>query len=209
MNGRRQVIARLSTGVMLLTFLAGCVSNKHPSIPDELLTDQSQYQYIIGPGDQLEIYVWGYEDLTVSIPVRPDGKITTRLVEDMPASGKTPTELSRDIEIQYANFVKSPNVSVTVSNFVGSPSQQIKVVGGGFEPRSIPYTTNMTLLDLMIAVGGLAEYSQGNKAVLLRRVDGERKPFAVRLSDLINNGDISADVPLAPGDIIMIPEAWF
>jgi len=117
--------------------------------------------------------------------------------------------LSREIEVHYRDFVKAPNVSDTESNFVGSPAQQIKVVGGGFEPRSIPYTSNMTLLDLMIAVGGLAEYSHGNKAVLLRRVDGERKSFGVRLSDLVNNGDITADVPLAPGDIIMIPETWF
>ena len=126
-------------------------------------TNAASYQYIIGPGDTLDIFVWGYKDLSVSVPVRPDGKITTRLIEDMQASGKTPTVLARDIEQKYVKFVKNPTVTVTVDEFVGSPSQQIKVVGGGSEPKTVPFRNSMTVLDVMIEVGGLSKFSSGNK----------------------------------------------
>jgi len=171
--------------------------------------DNTGYQYVIGPGDTLDIFVWGYEDLSVSVPVRPDGKITTRLIEDMQASGRTPTDLARDIESKYVTFVKNPTVTVTVDKFVGSPSQQIKVVGGGAQPKTVPYRNSMTVLDVMIEVGGLSKFSSGNRAVLVRNVQGKQQSYKIRLHSLLKEGDIRANRPVQPGDIIIIPESWF
>lgn len=170
---------------------------------------EAAYQYVIGPGDTLDVFVWGYKDLSVTIPVRPDGKITTRLVEDMVASGKTPTQLARELESKYEVYVKNPTVTVTVNKFIGVPSQQVKVVGGGAKPRTVPYVNGMTVLDVMIEVGGLKKFSSGNKAVLVRTIQGERKSFRVRLHDLLKKGDIKANGYVQPGDIIIIPESWF
>jgi len=189
--------------------MAGCQTNAPQSAPRTAADIDTGYEYIIGPGDSLSIFVWGYDDLSTTLPVRPDGKITTRLVEDMPASGKTPTELARDIEVVYRQFVKNPTVSVTVSSFVGSPNQQIRVVGGGSAPMTVPYRNGMTLLDLMIEVGGLSEFASGNKAVLVRNENGARRSYTVRLNDLLKRGDIDADVQILPGDILIIPESWF
>jgi len=171
--------------------------------------DAPGYEYIIGPGDTLDIFVWGYKDLSVTIPVRPDGRITTRLVEDMQASGKTPTLLARELERKYTSYVKNPTVTVTVNKFVGSPSQQIKVVGGGAEPKTVPYRNSMTLLDVMIEVGGLGKFSNGNKAVLVRQVNGKKQTYKVRLHSLLKKGDITANREVLPGDILIIPESWF
>ena len=171
--------------------------------------DNTGYKYIIGPGDTLDIFVWGYKDLSVSVPVRPDGKITTRLIEDMQASGRTPTALARDIEKKYVTYVKNPTVTVTVDKFVGSPSQQIKVVGGGAKPKTVPYRNKMTVLDVMIEVGGLSKFSSGNKAILVRTENGEQQSYKVRLQSLLKGGDIKANRPVKPGDIIIIPESWF
>jgi polysaccharide export outer membrane protein len=170
---------------------------------------EAAYQYVIGPGDTLDVFVWGYKDLSVTIPVRPDGKITTRLVEDMVASGKTPTQLARELESKYEVYVKNPTVTVTVNKFIGVPSQQVKVVGGGAKPRTVPYVNGMTVLDVMIEVGGLKKFSSGNKAVLVRTVNGERKSYRVRLHDLLKKGVIKANGYVQPGDIIIIPESWF
>ena len=157
----------------------------------------------------MEIFVWGNPELTMSVPVRPDGKITTRLVEDIPASGKTSTELARDIEVAYSEYVKNPVVSVIVNGFIGIPPQQVRVIGEAMSPLKIPYNKHMTLLDLMIAVGGLTPFANGNKAVLIRDYDGKQKTFNVLLDDLIKDGDISANLSLLPGDIVIIPESWF
>ncbi|MET0025197.1 MAG: XrtA/PEP-CTERM system exopolysaccharide export protein [Sedimenticola sp.] len=167
------------------------------------------FDYVIGPGDEVEIFVWGNPELTVTVPVRPDGKITTRLVEDIPASGKSPTQLARDIEEAYSQYVKNAVVSVLVSGFVGVPSQQVRVVGEASKPLSVSFRKHMTLLDLMIAVGGLTEFADGNASVLVRSEGGEQKVYNVRLDDLIRDGDISANTALLPGDIVIIPEAWF
>ncbi len=209
---RKVIVGCLSASAAAL-LLGGCVAN--PAAPDGSEKKDGEgkeslsYEYIIGPGDSLDIFVWGYEDLTVTLPVRPDGRITTRLVEDMQAAGKTSTQLARDIEEAYRGYVKNPTVSVTVSEFVGSPAQQIKVVGGGAKPKTVPYKNSMTLLDLMIEVGGLGEFASGNRATLVRSANGKRESFKVRLNDLLSKGDISANVPLFPGDIIIIPESWF
>jgi len=167
------------------------------------------YRYVIGPGDTLDIFVWGYENLSLTVPVRPDGKITTRLVEDMVATGKTPTALARELEDKYQVYVKNPTVTVTVNKFIGVPSQQIKVVGGGANPQTVPYVNGMTVLDVMIEVGGLKKFSNGNKAVLVRNVNGERKSYRIRLHDLLKKGDIGANRDVNPGDILIIPESWF
>ena len=167
------------------------------------------YDYVIGAGDTMEIFVWGNEELTAQGIVRPDGKITTRLVEDVPASGKTSTELAREIEKAYAEYVRQPVVSVIVNGFVGVPDQQVRVVGEAANPTSIPYRQHMTLLDLMIAVGGMTEFAAGNDSVLVRLESGQQNSYGVRLDDLLKDGDISANLALKPGDILIISESWF
>ena len=201
----------LTVGLGLaLIIITGCSStSKHPQIPEDQRVLPQDFTYIIGPGDGMEIFVWGNPELTMSVPVRPDGKITTRLVEDIPASGKTSTELARDIEVAYSEYVKNPVVSVIVNGFIGIPPQQVRVIGEAMNPLKIPYSKHMTLLDLMIAVGGLTPFANGNKAVLIREYDGKQKTFNVLLDDLIKDGDISANLSLLPGDIVIIPESWF
>ena len=190
------------------TGIAGCASNSVP-FTEEAEQVADSYEYVIGPGDNLSIFVWGYPDLSVTLPVRPDGKITTRLAEDIAASGKTPTELAREIEGVYDEFVKQPTVTVSVSSFVGSPDQHIKVVGGGAKPKIVQYKNGMTLLDLMVEVGGLDKFASGNKSKLVRKAKGNDVSYKVRLHDLLKKGDISANVKLVPGDILIIPESWF
>lgn len=195
---------------LVMLMIVGCgTTSKYPRLVEYQGGSMQERGYVIGPGDTLEIFVWGNEELSVTLPVRPDGKITTKLVEDMQASGKTPSELARDIERAYSKYVKSAVVSVIVGDFVGIPSQQIRVVGGADKPLTVPYRKHMTVLDLMIEAGGLGEFAAGNKAVLIRHVDGERKTYGLRLDDLLNDGDMTADHALAPGDIVIIPEAWF
>lgn len=167
------------------------------------------YDYVIGPGDQLQIFVWRNPELTQAVPVRPDGKISVPLVEDLPAADKTATELAREIEHALSKFVRDPLVTVIVSNFQGVYQTQVRVVGQATAPRALPYRDNMTLLDVMIAVGGLTDFAAGNRSTLVRTVDGQTTQATVRLEDLIRDGDISANVPVAPGDVIIIPEAWF
>ena len=201
----------LSIGLGLaLILITGCSSTPdYPPIPADQRVLPQDYTYIIGPGDTMEIFVWGNPELTSGSVVRPDGKITTRLVEEIPASGKTPIELARDIEVAYSDYVKNPVVTVIVNGFVGIPPQQVRVIGEAMSPLNIPFRKHMTLLDLMIAVGGLTPFANGNKAVLVRYDDGEEKSFNIRIDDLIKDGDISANMSLLPGDILIIPESWF
>jgi polysaccharide export outer membrane protein len=196
----------LASAAAILT--AGCGS-KDSSVHELPWKSVAEYDYIIGPGDQLEIFVWRNPELTQSVPVRPDGKISVPLVEDLPAADKTATELAREIERALSKFVRDPLVTVIVSNFVGVYQTQVRVVGQATEPRALPYRDNMTLLDVMIAVGGLTDFAAGNRSTLVRTVDGETSQATVRLEDLIRDGDISANVRVAPGDVIIIPEAWF
>ncbi len=170
--------------------------------------EESPY-YLIGPGDTLNIFVWRNPDLSTAVPVRPDGRITIPLVEDLQASGKTPTQLARDIEKALARYVKDPLVTVMVTGFIGPYSQQIRVVGEAAQPQALPYRDRMTLLDVMIAVGGLTEFAAGNRARLVRIVDGKQQILELRLDDLLKDGDISANIPMLPGDTLIIPESWF
>ena len=187
---------------------AGCGSKEMS--PHELPWQApAEYDYLIGPGDQLQIFVWRNPELTQAVPVRPDGKISVPLVEDLPAADKTATELAREIERELSKYVRDPLVTVIVSGFQGVYQTQVRVLGQATEPRALPYRDNMSLLDVMIAVGGLTEFAAGNRSKLVRTVDGQTTQATVRLEDLIRDGDISANVPVAPGDVLIIPEAWF
>ena len=166
-------------------------------------------EYLIGPGDQVQIYVWRNPEVSTSVPVRPDGKVTTPLVEDMVAVGKTPTQLARDIEKVLGAYIRDPVVSVIVTGFGGPYSQQIRVLGQAAKPQTLAYKENMSLLDVMIAVGGLTEFAAGNKATVIRLVKEKQTQIRVRIDDLIKKGDISANMAVLPGDILIIPESWF
>ena len=193
----------------LLLTLAACGVTPPPPLTADQINPLQDFDYIIGPGDEVEIFVWGNEELTTTVDVRPDGKITTRLVEDIVASGKTPTVLARDIEKAYSEYVRSAVVSVIVEEFSSIPSQQIRVVGEAASPLNVPFSKHMTLLDLMIEVGGLTDYADGNGAILIRYFNGKQESYTLRLDDMLEDGDISANLALYPGDIIIIPESWF
>ncbi|MFC5460223.1 XrtA/PEP-CTERM system exopolysaccharide export protein [Massilia niabensis] len=165
--------------------------------------------YLIGPGDAVNIIVWRNPEVSMSVPVRPDGKITTPLVEDLPAAGKTSTELARDIEKALAKFIQQPVVTVVVTGFVGNYGEQIRVIGQAAKPQALPYRRDMSLMDVLIAVGGVTEFASGNRASIIRTVDGRQQKLNVRLDDLIKDGDISANMPMRPGDILVIPESFF
>ena len=200
-NWHRKVIS----GV-LMVLLAGCATAPKPS---EEASPESTDKYLIGPGDTLRVFVWRNPEISVTVPVRPDGKISTPLVEDMQAVGKTPTELARDMETELATYIKSPQVNVIVTEFVGTFDEQIRVVGKATEPRALSYRRNMTLLDVMIEVGGLAPGAAGNRARIIRRAGtgGKEEEIPVRIDDLINRGKIAANVKMMPGDVLIIPES--
>ncbi|WP_032097172.1 MULTISPECIES: XrtA/PEP-CTERM system exopolysaccharide export protein [unclassified Alteromonas] len=174
-----------------------------------LTTDVNAYQYLIGPGDSLTIFVWRNPEVSGQFIVRPDGKVTTSLVEDIDVAGKTPTMLARQIEEQLSKYINNPRVTVSVNNFSGPLSEQVRVIGEATNPSAVSYTEHMTLLDLMIAVGGLTEFANGNDAKLVRVVNGNQRTYEINIDDLIRDGDISENVDMLPGDIVIIPEAWF
>lgn len=204
-----QVLARI-----LLIFLSGsliisCTTIEMKTLPPATYRT-SMPAYIIASGDNLEIFVWDSPQLvSTQVLVRPDGKITIPLAEDVQASGKTPNELARELENRLTRYIKNPVVSVKVNSFVGRYSEQVRIIGQAAKPQSLPYHENMTLLDVLIAVGGLTKFADGNRATIVRAVSGEQNIFRVRLDDLINYGDISANVDMLPGDVLIIPEAWF
>ncbi|MDN5870537.1 MAG: polysaccharide export protein [Nitrococcus sp.] len=185
---------------------SGCSSFGYPPAP-ATLTERPSDTYIIGPGDAMDIVVWNNPEVSASIVVPPDGTINTPLVEDMPATGKTAVELARDIEKALTHYIRQPVVTVTVTGFVGPYRRQIRVVGEAAEPQALQFSKGMTVLDVMIAVGGLTAFADGNDATIVRSIDGERKQYAVRLEDLLKRGDISANVPMVPGDVLIIPES--
>ncbi|MCU7369785.1 polysaccharide export protein [Paucibacter sp. O1-1] len=188
--------------------VAGCASNssKYPAAPVSAATQD--YSYIVGAGDNLNIIVWRNPELSMSVPVRPDGKISTPLVDEMVAQGKNSVEIARDIEKQLGRYVRDPVVTVIVTGFVGPFSEQIRVLGEAAKPQFLPYKQKMTLLDVMIAVGGLTDFAAGNQATILRSSEGN-KQYSVRLTDLIKRGEVSANVEMRPGDILIIPQSLF
>jgi polysaccharide export outer membrane protein len=182
----------------------GCTSY----LPAPPLAASPDYNYIIGPGDNVNIVVWRNPELTMSVPVRPDGKITAPLVEDLVAMGKDSSTLARDIEQALGKYIRDPVVTVIVTSFVGPYSEQIRVVGEAAKPQTLAYKQNMTLLDVMIVVGGLTDFSDGNATTLLRTAEGN-KQYRVRVGDLIKRGDVTANVEMKPGDVLIIPRSWF
>lgn len=167
------------------------------------------YQYLIGPGDNLSIFVWRNPEISGGFVVRPDGKVSTSLVEDINVAGKTPTQLARHIEEELSKYINSPRVTVSVTGFVGPYSEQVRIIGEATNPQAISYRQNMTLLDVMIAVGGLTEFAAGDNAKLIRTVSSEQISYNLEIDSLITDGDITKNVDILPGDIIIVPEAWF
>ena len=213
---RFQRISRLLIGATLPSVvLSGCAAGgSGPQLPPASFVSTQEgpgEEYIIGPLDDLTIFVWRNPELGAKVQVRPDGRITTPLITDMPAVGKTPKMLADDIKLALSQYIENPLVSVIVNNFSGTFSQQVRIVGATEKPASIPYRANMTLLDAMISVGGLSEYAAGNRARLVRfdKATGKQKEYQVRLNDLLKKGDTRANVMLAPGDVIIIPESMF
>ncbi len=165
--------------------------------------------YLIGPGDTLDIFVWREPELSTSVPVRPDGRISTPLVEDMVAVGRTPTALAREIETVLSEYIRSPHVNVIVRSFVGTFGEQIRVIGQAAQPQSIVYRDRMTLMDVIIEVGGLTQFASGNRSRVIRNSGSETREIRVRLNDLINEGDLGQNMLMQPGDVVIIPEAAF
>ena len=223
---------------LLIFLVPGCAL---PPL-SEGMSVPSDYTYKIGPGDSIQIFVWGNPDISTTATVRPDGKITIPLAEDLLASGKTPSELARVMEKQLAKYVRDPQVVIMVAGFNGVYTQQVRIVGqlsgggggggsggssstgggsggmgggsggmGGasFSAKAFPYKKDMTLLDLMIQVGGLSMYADGNRASIVRNINGENQQFGIRINDLINDANLSANVIILPGDIVIIPAAFF
>lgn len=207
--------ARLLAGsAMAALTLTGCAGGGGQQLPSASFVSMQEgpgEEYVIGPLDELTIFVWRNPELGASVQVRPDGRITTPLITDMPAVGKTPSMLAEDLKLQLSQYIQEPLVSVIVNKFAGTFSQQVRVVGATEKPASLPYRANMTLLDAMIAVGGLSEYAAGNRAKLIRfdKESGHQREFAVKLGDLLKKGDSKANVMLMPGDVIIIPESMF
>jgi polysaccharide biosynthesis/export protein len=191
---------------VLASGLTGCAQPRHPPAPPAAASPD--YNYIIGPGDTLNISVWRNPELSMTVPVRPDGKITAPLVEDLQAQGKDPTTLARDMEQALSKYIRDPVVTVVVTGFTGPYSEQIRIVGEAARPQILPYRQKMTLLDVMIAVGGITPFADGNRATILRTAEGNRQ-YNVRLRDLLRRGDVSANVEMKPGDVLIIPQSWF
>ena len=194
--------------VLALIFLtSGCASNNRlPAAPKQ--ANSLEYKYLIGALDTLSITVWRNPELSASIQVRPDGRISTPLIKDLQAVGRTPQELASEMENLLSNYIRDPNVTIIVSGFQGEFGEQIRIIGEAARPQSIPYRQGMTLLDVMIMVGGLTDFADGNAAVLIRGREAG-KQYRVRVRDLVKRGDISANVEIKPGDVVIIPQGWF
>jgi polysaccharide export outer membrane protein len=210
---------RLTGLAALLLLLAACAQTPTASAPatgevtaaggaTAAASGQTD-SYVIGPGDQLKVFVYDTPQLTTEVPVRPDGRISTPLVPEMMAAGKTPSQLAQDLTERLKQYVKDPTVTVIVLSFVGPFDRQIRVFGEAAEPQAIPYRDHMTLLDVMIQTKGLTRYAAGNRAVIVRRQGGQQETIHVRLADLLKDGDIDQNVEMVPGDILVIPQSWF
>jgi len=213
--GRGRLSSLLAGCTASILALAGCAgSASGPELPPASFVSLQEgpgEEYIIGPLDELTVFVWRNPELGAKVQVRPDGRITTPLITDMPAVGKTPSMLAEDLRLQLSQYIEEPLVSVIINKFAGTFSQQVRIVGATEKPASIPYRANMTLLDAMIAVGGLSEFAAGNRARLIRfdKQAGKQQEFALRLGDLLKKGESKANVMLKPGDVIIIPESMF
>lgn len=195
-----------------MVLLAACATEKTLPMPSaEIMTGTytNASDYRIGPGDVLNVTVWHNADLSGSLTVRPDGRISMPLIGETVAAGRTPADLGRELQDKFRPFVKDPLVTVTPTQFVGPFSRQVRVIGEAVQPRAIPYTANMTVLDVMIAVGGLTRYADGDRAEIVRNVLGTQQTYEVHLDSLIRDGDITSNVAVQPGDILIIPQRFF
>ena len=207
MNRSRSFLAGMLVAALCV---ASCGGTSARSVSAQAVQEEGQQdEYIIGPGDGLQVFVWGHEDLSSTVQVRPDGAISTPLVEDLKAAGNTPTQLARSIEERLSEYVRSPTVTVIVQQFVGEYERQIRVVGQATAPQALNYRNGMTLLDVMIQVGGLSEFAAGNRAKVVRRQNGEEIEIRVRVDDLLNQGDMEQNIRMLPGDVLIIPESIF
>ncbi len=201
---------RLLFIVLVAVIFTGCATkDPYPELSSAEGNSKHSTRYRIAPGDSLNIFVWRNPDVSTSVPVRPDGYLSAPLLEDVLAAGKTPTELARDIEKALSTYIRDPLVTVIVDGFVGNYNDQIRVVGEATDPKALLYRDDMTLLDVMIGVGGLTEFADGDKAVVVRREEGGLKQYRVKIRSLLKEGDISANVDMQPGDVVIIPESWF
>lgn len=219
----RQVLHRLAratlSAVLLLPVLTGaCTQTTASGDPiiearmlDKTADVKSANEYVIGSGDSLSVFVYRNPDLSeAGVAVRPDGRISTPLIEDIMAAGKTSTVLAREIEERLKKFIQDPNVTVIVRGFIGPPDRQVRVIGEATDPIAIPYRDHMTLLDVMIAIKGLTKYAAGNRSIIVRTLpNGKPLSVRVRINDLIKEGDISQNLEMAPGDTLIIPQSWF
>lgn len=198
----RLILVAMALGVTACT--SGSNATLSETVPPAVTTD-----YVIAPGAVLNVFVWQHPDLSTSVPVRPDGKISTPLVEDMAAAGKTPTQLARDMEEVLATYIRQPTVNIIMETASPSFQQQVRVVGQAANPQALAFSNGMTLLDVMIQVGGLGEFAAGNRAKLMRRTAEGQVEVPLRLNALLNGGDMRQNIPIQPGDVIIIPEARF
>ncbi len=203
---RRDFLKKLVGSSIMGGLASGCAVRSGIAVPE---TPLPANDYLIGPGDMVNIIVWRNPEVSLTVAVRPDGKITTPLVEDLMASGKTSTALARDIEKALGKFIQQPVVTVIVTGFVGPYSEQIRVIGQAAKPQALPYRQGMSLMDVLITVGGITDFAAGNKASIIRTINGQQQKVGVRLFDLIRNGDISANISMRPGDVLVIPESFF
>lgn len=204
--GQARQAVRVAILAAMAAVLAACASTNYPPAPSTAAT--GDYRYVIGPLDTVNIVVWRNPELSMSVPVRPDGRISTPLVEDIPALGRNPAELARELEKALGKYIRDPVVTVIVTNFNGPSNEQIRIIGEAAKPQAVAYRQSMTLLDVIIVVGGLTDFADGNKAVLVRGSE-KGKQYSVRLADLVRRGDISANVDVKPGDVLIIPQSWF
>jgi polysaccharide biosynthesis/export protein len=198
--------AALALAAAATLLLGGCAT-RLPAAEGQAVSDNPDY--LIGPGDSVNIVVWRNPEVSMAVPVRPDGKITTPLVEDLQAAGKTSSQLARDIEKALGKYIQQPVVTVVVTEFVGNYSEQVRVIGQAAKPQALAYKRDMSLMDVLIAVGGVTEFAAGNRATIIRTENGRQQRLAVRLDDLIHEGDVSANVAMRPGDVLVIPESFF
>lgn len=199
-----------AAAIILALGLNACAARAPSTTPVASAGEPTAPNYVIGPGDTLDIFVHLAPELSAqALPVRPDGRLSIPLAPDVVAAGKTPSDLAHDIEGRLRRYVLDPNVTIMVRSFVGAPESQIRVIGEATEPRAMPYREGMTLLDVMINARGLTRYAAGNRAELVRRTGADRQSMRVRLNDLLREGDLSQDLPMRPGDTLLIPQAWF
>lgn len=205
----KRITKQLVYMAAVATMMTGCASTgDFPPAPSKG-DIASVPDYLIGPGDGLSIQVWRNPEVSTSVTVRPDGKINSPLVDDMVAANKTPTQLERDMEKHLAKFIQDPIVTVMVTGFNGPYTQQIRVIGQAAKPQALQYREKMSLMDVMISVGGITDFAAGNKATIVRTYGGKQQQLSVRLEDLIRGGDISANAEVLPGDVLIIPESFF